>query len=456
MVTENHNHLTPERIIMLFTKKKTLQIICFALLNISVSVFAKPVVDIQAWSTSQGVPVFLVESHQLPMVDGQIIFSAGSAFDEEKPGVAALTNTMLDEGTENLTADEIAQGFEQVGAIYSSGVTRDSGQLSFRSLSKKEYIAVVGDLISEILGAPQFRQKDFDRMKDHTVTALQYDEQQPSSVAARVFFETLYGSSPYGHQTLGSLDTVKLLTPEDVKAFYQQYYVRENAKIILVGDLTRDKATELAEKLVSKLPSGQKAVLQPSYNQIEEKTGRVVPFPSTQTTAYIGQVGISRSSPDYFSLKVGNNVLGGGDFNSRLMKKVRVDKGLAYYAASTVLPLKDKGPFIIMLQTRNNKAKQAITIAHKTLEDFVKNGPNEEELELAKQNIIGSFPQAIASNSAIMGNVANIAFYELPLDYLDTFRDRINAVTAEKVQGAFQRMLALDKLVTVTVGNQKT
>jgi len=209
----------------------------------------------------------------------------------------------------------------------------------------------------------------------------------------------------------------------------------------------------LAEKLVSKLPSGKKAVQQLSTSPIQAKTGRVVPFPSTQTTAYIGQVGIKRSSPDYFALKVGNSILGGGDFNSRLMKKVRVEKGLAYHASSAVISLKDKGPFIMMLQTRNNKASEAIQIAHQTLKDFVEKGPSEEELILAKQNIIGSFPQAIASNSAIMGNVSSIAFHGLPLDYLDTFRDKIKAVTRDDVRAAFQRMLQIDKLVTVTVGN---
>lgn len=419
------------------------------------SAFAIPKkrLNIQRWNTSQGVPVYLVETHQLPMVDVNIMFAAGSAYDGAKAGLAALTNSLLFEGTKNHSADQIAEAFEQVGAINSSETSQDYAAIAVRSLSRSDYLGSVTSLTQEILSAPTFAKKDFKRIMDQTIVALQSSEQQPDAVASRVFFETLYGSSPYGHTHLGTLDSVKKITQSDVQEFFKKYYVRENAKIVIVGDLTKDQASDLSEKLASNLLSGKKAIPQLSTSPITQTTVKTVKFPSTQTTALIGQVGIGRPSNDYYAVKVGNNILGGGSFNSRLVKNVRVNKGLAYFVASYFLTLKEKGPFIVILQTRNNKASEAVNIAQETLKEFVKNGPKDEELALAKRSIIGTFPLAISSNSAILANVSNIMFYDLPLDYLDKFVGHIQSITKDQVKSAFQRMLQMDKLLTVTVGD---
>lgn len=409
--------------------------------------------EIQCLMTSTGVSVYFVETHQLPIVDIEILFTAGSAYDFSKPGLAALTNSMLFEGSKNHTVDQIAEAFENIGAVSSSVTSQDYSAISLRCLSKPEHIAKISKISQELISSPSFSKVDFDRNKDQTITSLKYSEQQPDTVAHRIFCEALYGSEPYGHTHLGTIEAVNTITLDEVKDFYKRFYTRENVKIVIVGDLIQQKALGVAEELVAKLTSGEKA--KPIKNRIRmpQETYKKIKFPSTQTTVLIGQLGIKRGSKDYYALKVGNHILGGGDFNSRLMKNVRVNEGLSYGVASYFLPLKDYGPFIIFLQTKNDKVQEAINIVQQTLKEFIENGPSEEELVLAKKNIIGMFPRSISSNSAILTNVSAIAFYDLPLDYLQTFTKNIQSVTHEQVKTAFQKIVNMDKLLAITVGN---
>lgn len=409
--------------------------------------------EIQYLMTSLGVPVYLVETHQLPIIDMEILFAAGSAYDVSKPGLSAITNSMLFEGSKNHSVDEIAEAFENVGALSSSVTSQDYSAISVRCLSKPEYISKIVNLTQEIISSPSFSIVDFDRVKDQTITSLKYSEQQPDALASRLFSETLYGSEPYGHPHLGKIDTVNAITLTDVKEFYEQYYIRENVKIVMVGDLDKQNALKIAEVLVANLLSGEKAKPIINLRPIAKKVCKKIKFPSTQTTVLIGQIGIKRGSEDYYAFKIGNHILGGGDFNSRLMKNVRVNAGLSYGVSSYFLPLKDYGPFIIFLQTKNDKVQEAISIAHHTLKEFIQNGPTEDELVLAKKNIIGTFPRSISSNSAILTNVSTVAFYDMPLDYLQSFTSNIQSVTLEKVKTAFQKIINMDKLLTITVGD---
>ena len=176
-------------------------------------------------------------------------------------------------------------------------------------------------------------------------------------------------------------------------------------------------------------------------------------FPSTQTHILFGSVGIKRSDPDYFALTLGNHILGDMPLTSLLFKNVRIDQGLAYSVSSDFIAMKNQGPFLINMQTRNEKANQALDVSRQTLTDFLKNGPTEEELTLAKQNLTGQFPINIASNSKKLATVAAIGFYNLPLDYLDTYVDNINKISRQDIMTAFNKHVNIDNLTIVTVGN---
>jgi zinc protease len=170
----------------------------------------------------------------------------------------------------------------------------------------------------------------------------------------------------------------------------------------------------------------------------------------------MGGPGMSRRDPDYFSLYVGNHILGGGGLVSRLNEEIREKRGLSYSVYSYFSPMRRKGPYVLGLQTRNDQVGQALEIARETVKRFIKEGPTAEELEAAKKNITGGFPLRIDSNAEIVEYIAMIGFYGLPLDYLDTFSANVEAVTREQIRDAFRRRVVPDRMVTVVVGGNET
>jgi zinc protease len=176
-----------------------------------------------------------------------------------------------------------------------------------------------------------------------------------------------------------------------------------------------------------------------------------IAHPAAQAHLLIGMPALRRGDPDFFPLAVGNYSLGGGGFVSRLVKEVRDKRGLAYSVHSYFLPLQQLGPFQIGLQTQKGRAAEALQVTRTVLAGFLAHGPSETELLAAKQNLIGSFPLRLDSNRKILENVAMIAFYDLPLDYLDRYPENIERVTAADIQAAFARRLPAAHLVTVVV-----
>jgi zinc protease len=411
------------------------------------------VVPIQHWQMKNGVDVYLVSMHEIPIIDIGVVFAAGSSRDGEHAGLATFTNAMLDEGTHKHNADEIAQTFEDVGASYHSSVELDYAAMTLRSMSDKTFLEPAVNMFAEVINQPAFPAQDFQRIKQQILRALQEHEQEPGTIAEDAFFSTLYNGGPYGKPSLGKIDTVRQLSSEDVNKFYQHHYTATNAHIVMVGDIKRAQAEKLAERIVGALPRGQRAPVIAQAEVPLKTEVKNIRFPSTQTHILMGQRAIPRLSPDYFSLQVGNQILGGGMLTSRLYKMVREKQGLAYSVYSYFEALQSPGPFIIGLQTRNEQAVNAIKITRDALTNFISSGPSAEEIVEAKNNIINGFPLRLASNQAILQNVMNITTYGLPLNYLDTYRDNINAVSVDTVKAAFQRHLNPKNLVTITVGN---
>ena len=222
--------------------------------------------------------------------------------------------------------------------------------------------------------------------------------------------------------------------------------------IVIVGDVDQHQAKQLAEKLVAGLPLGQKPAEIPPVEMPTKATMQHIEFPSTQTHVLAGMPGVYRKDPDYFTLYVGNHILGGASLVSKLFDEVREKRGLAYSAASRFVPLYRKGPFVMSLQTRNDQTEQAIGVMDATLKDFIENGPSEEELLAAKKNITGGFALRTDNNSKLMDYITMIGFYQQPLDYLESFPAKVEAVTEADIKDAFQRRIKPEWLQTVTVG----
>jgi zinc protease len=409
--------------------------------------------EIESWKTGKGARVLFVAAHELPILDVRIVFDAGSARDGDRAGVAALTNALLDQGAAGLDADAIAAGFEQRGAQLGGGSERDMAWLSLRSLSDKKLLEPSLELFGKVLSSPDFPEADFVRERQRTLTGLEYQKQRPKSLVENAFYRDVYLRHPYAGNPSGEEESVAALSVEDLQAFYRRYYVARNATVVLVGDVSRKQAETIAARLVDALPAGEKAPDLPEVAALKGASTRFIEYPSTQSNVLVGQPGVRRGDPDYFALYVGNHVLGGSGLVSRISEEIREKRGLSYSAYSYFLPMRQDGPYTLGFQTRNDKREEALGVLRDTVRKFVKEGPTEEELNASKNNIIGGFPLAVSSNSKITEYLAMIGFYDLPLDYLSTFTDRIRAVTSGQIRDAYRRRVKVDDMVTVIVGS---
>lgn len=407
--------------------------------------------NIQSWKTSEGSKVLFVEARELPMFDLQVTFAAGSSRDEGTPGLAMLTNAMLNEGVPGKDVSAIAAGFEDLGADFGNGSFRDMAIASLRSLSAQEQREPALQLFTEVIGQPTFPEDSLARIKNQLMAGFEYQKQNPGKLASLALYERLYGSHPYGHPSEGSEQSIPGITRAQLQAFHQKAYTAENAVIALVGDLSRSDAEALAERVSAALPKGPAlpAIAQPK----EPEPGTVhIEFPSNQTHITIAQMGIDRLDPDYAALYLGNQVFGGGGFGTRLMTEVREKRGLTYGIYSGFSTMQARGPFTIGMQTRAELTDGSLLLVKDLLADFIKNGPTQEELDKAKRELAGSFPLSTASNSAIVGQLGSMGFYNLPLTYLEDFVRDVQALNIEQVKTAMAKHLNPDVLVIVTAG----
>ena len=325
--------------------------------------------------------------------------------------------------------------------------------LQLRSLTDPSMLDKAISTMTAIVNEPHFDKKELQRLRKQVLISLKNQLQSPGSIADKTFYRTLYLQHPYATPTAGEPETVKSINREDILKFYKQYYVGRNAVVAIVGALDKSEAREMAERLVGKLAKGKSAADLPEVNALQQAEVVENAYPSTQTHILVGQPGMMRGDPDYFDLYVGNHILGGGGFGSRIMKVIRDENGLAYSCYSYFLPMREKGPFIMGLQTKNESRDQALDLLDKTLREFIAQGPTEDELVHAKMNITGGFPLRIDSNKDIVEYIAMLGFYDLPLDYLNTFNNKVNAVSLESIKDAFARRVEPGKLLIVTVGN---
>ena len=407
---------------------------------------------IENWQTKNGARVLYVHAPQLPMVDVRIVFDAGSARDQGRAGLASCTNSLLNHGAGKWNTNALAERFDSVGAQFSNSAARDMAVLQLRSLTDAPLLEKAISTMTAIVNQPHFDKAELGRLRKQVLISLKNQLQSPGTIADKAFYRTLYQQHPYATPTAGELETVKAITRKDILVFYKQYYVGRNAVVAIVGALDKNEAKQMAERLVGNLPAGNRAPALPEVKALLQAKVVQDTYPSTQTHILVGQPGMRRGDPDYFDLYVGNHILGGGGFGSRIMKVIRDENGLAYSAYSYFLPMREDGPFVMGLQTKNESRDQALALLDKTLREFIEQGPTEDELLHAKKNITGGFPLRIDSNRDIVEYIAMLGFYDLPLDYLNTFNSKVNAVSLESIKDAFARRVDPGKLLTVTVG----
>ncbi len=426
-----------------------------SLLVLTVSSGVRAGLDIRHWVTPEGARVYFVENHDLPMLDVSVDFDAGSARDTRaRSGLANLTRHVMSLGAGPYSERDIAERMADVGAILSGRFDADRAGFTLRTLSGANELEQAVTVLIEVLARPRFEPAIVEREKARVVAALQEAATKPEFIGEKAFMAALYGEHPYGLHESGEVDSVRALTASELADFHHRHYRAANMSIALMGDLTRAQAEALASRLAVGLPPGPAP--EPIAPAPDSATPgeRVLPHHATQSHLFMGLPGLKREDPDYFPLHVGNYVLGGGGFDSRLTESVRQKKGLAYSVYSYFMPMRELGPFQIGLQTRRESTAEAVATVREELARYLESGPSEAELEQAKNNLIGGFPLRIDSNRKILEYLAVIGFYRLPLDWLDTYPAKVAAVGRDDIARAFRARVRPEAMATVVVGGQ--
>ncbi len=424
---------------------------------------------IQSFQTSTGTKVLFVAAPSIPMVDINIDFDAGARFDPQaQAGLASLTASMLSKGfaangeqQPAMNEAQIAEAFAMVGAQRSSGAGNDRASVGLRSLTAKPELDQALTLLSAMISRPSFPSDVFVRERQRSIQAVREAITKPETIAQQRFLPLLYGAHPYAADS--SEASLNAISVEAMRGFYRAAYRPERATISIIGALSLSEAQSIAERLMSSLRDARRsrgddqvaAPVAPALAPFAATSSPAdvrVAHPASQSHIMVGQRAIARSDPDFLRLLVGNYILGGGGFVSRLYSEVREKRGMAYSVYSYFAPQLQAGSFVVGLQTQKEQTDAALQVVRDTVRRYVEQGPTEAELEAAKSNLIGGFALRIDSNRKILDNLANIGFHNLPLNYLDTWTAEIASFTVKDIREAMARHVKPDQLVTVVVG----
>ena len=436
---------------------------CVIILVFGLLQSAQAILPIKKLDSVKGAKAYLVQTQALPMLDIEISIDAGDRFDPTgKSGLASMTAELMNYGARSskgaLSEAQIADEIADLGANFGISVGGERAVIRIRSLSRKDLRDRAVQLASAMLSAPTYDAKILEREKQRAITGLLEAETKPESVLERRFRKSVYGNYPLSESP--SVKSVGSVSVSDLARFHQQFYRGDRIIVSIVGDVSPAEANEIVEVLLKNVPqSGAAIPALPQFERspIEPLASRqiYIPFDSQQAHIAMGMTAITRSNPDYFPLIVGNYILGGGGFVSRLMSEVREKRGLAYSVFSYFAPGKDTGIFQAGLQTKGDQATLALEVMNSTIANFIANGATPSELQAAKANLVNGFPLRIDNNRKLLDNVSSIAWNDLPLDTLETWTTKVDAVTLEQVSAAFQKYLAMDRMKIVVLGASK-
>ena len=423
---------------------------------------AHAILPIETLDSYKGAKAYLVQTKALPMVDIEISIDAGDRYDPPgKNGLADMTAGLMHYGARGnkgvLSEAQIADEIADLGANIGLSVGDERAIFRIRSLSRKDLRDRAVQLASAMLSAPTYDPKIVEREKQRTITSLLEAETKPEFVLERRFKKSVYGSYPLANAP--TVKTVATVSAADLTQFHKQFYRGDRMIVSIVGDIDRAQANEIVQALLKQIPqSGAPIASLPEFmrSPVEPLSQREIqiPFDSQQAHIAMGMTAVTRNNPDYFPLLVGNYILGGGGFVSRLMSEVREKRGLAYSVFSYFAPGKDTGIFQAGLQTKSDQGALALEVMSSTIAQFIADGPTPAELLAAKANLVNGYPLRIDNNRKLLDNVSSIAWNNLPLDTMEIWTKQVEAVTLEQVQAAFQKYLAMDRMKIVVLGAQ--
>jgi len=381
-----------------------------------------------------GLRVIVVERPGLPLLAAELLVRTGAEVDpKDLAGTASLTGSLLTKGTETMTAPQIASAIESLGGSIDSGAHWEASRATIVVMSDKAEPAL--KILSDVVLHPTFKQEEIDRLKNQTLDGLRVALRQPGSLSQFVVGRALFGDAPYGHSFSGTMESVRAIKRDDILKLYQNYYVPENAALILSGNLTLEQGRKYAEQFFGEwkgsLPSQPPP---PSGTAKEWKPGNIViDMPEAgQAAVTVARPGVKRSSPDYYAGLVANAALGTG-FVSRLNREIRIKRGLSYGARSSLEARRDVGPFIATAQTKNESADEVANLMQIELKRLKTDPVQGEELKSRQAVLVGSYARSLETNGGFVGKISAMITNDLPLDTLNKFIPSVNAITSADV-----------------------
>jgi zinc protease len=408
--------------------------------------------NIQRWTTPEGARVLFVETHEIPMFEIKLDFAAGSSRDAQAPGLALLTNGMLNEGIAGKNAEQLAIAFEEQGALFSNSINRDFSSVGLRSLSAPQKREAAVALLAQVVGQPALPESAFEQVRGQAINLVKKKQRSPAHQLSVALMRQLYINHPYTHSRYGNEASLATLTLEQVRAFHHASYGAGNLTICLVGDLSRAEAQTTVDSIVAHLPKS------PALAPIAPATWlgpEVIHLdaPGTDVTVMLALPAINRADPDHVPLTVANMIFGGGNgFESRLMQELRVKRGLTYGAYSTLTQLLAGGHWTLTWSTQAAFNQATQNLVEQMLRDFLRDGPTADELAQARATLLGRYPLQTASNSQILSQLQTIGTYGLALDAPQQFVDKLQTLTPEHIRAAMNRHFDADQLLYLSTG----
>lgn len=407
----------------------------------------------QKFTLKNGLTVYLMEQHEVPIISVSAILPAGAIYDGEKSGLASLTATALKHGTKNYSKEKLDNELDFLGASINSFASKESAGLSARMAAKDKDKVML--LLKEIMLEPVFDSTEFGKEKRRLLVSLEQQKESPRSVIGSYFDKFLYGDHVYGNIMQGKISTVTPLTPKDVKQFYADNYRPDGAAIAIAGDFNSSEMKVLVTNLFSGWKKGAKAQPNPAAAPISKPGKQQVLLinkdDAKETTFYIGAPGISRNNPDFVAVEV-INTLFGGRFTSMLNDELRVNTGLTYGANSRFSALKNGGSFVISTFTAGKTTEPAIDKALEVLNKLHKDGIDEKSLTSARNYVKGQFPPRYETAGQLAGLMTQMFWYNFDESFINNFEKNVDGLTLDKAKEIIAKYFPKDKLQFVLVG----
>ncbi|CTQ48349.1 M16 family metallopeptidase [Jannaschia donghaensis] len=407
-------------------------------------------VEIQEVVTPGGITAWLVEEHSIPFTSIEIQFDGGANEDTpESRGATYLMMGLLEEGAGDMDARAFAEAEESLAARLSFDASNDSVTVGLSFLT--EYRDESVDLMRAALTDPTFDPDAVERVREQVLAGLASDARDPNEIASRTFSALSFPSHPYGTAMKGTPETVAALSIDDLRRAHGRALTRDRVHVGVAGDITAEDLAPLLDRLLGDLPESDSADV-PQVETVLDGGVTVVDYPTPQSVVLFGHEGVEFDDPDYFPAFVLNQVLGGSGFDSRLMTEVREKRGLTYGIGTYLAPRDKTAQLLGQFASSNDKAADAIEIVRAEWARLAENGITKEELDAAKTYLTGAYPLRFDGNSRIAGILVGMQSIGLPIDYIPTRNDRVEAVTLEDVKRVAARLLDPEDLHFVVVG----